>query len=241
MPLLDHFRPPLSRERHWDSFHAGWAEAMARHLNESLLPDHFVAEARVNIGGRVEIDVAAFAATGGAASENGAVAVWAPPQPTLAAPLDFANLDLIEVQVFRDDEGPRLVAAIELVSPANKDRPSHRRMFIAKCAALLQEGVGLAVIDVVTQRRGNLHAELLDFLNVNAVTPGQADDLYAAAYRTTAADPLALEIWSERLALGAALPTLPLWIGPDLAVPLDLEWTYRDACAARRIELDDTA
>jgi hypothetical protein len=25
MPLLDHFRPPLSGSRHWESFHAAWA------------------------------------------------------------------------------------------------------------------------------------------------------------------------------------------------------------------------
>ena len=52
MPLLDHFHPPLSKQRHWDSFHGGWAEAMARHLNEDLLPAHFYAEARVKIGRR---------------------------------------------------------------------------------------------------------------------------------------------------------------------------------------------
>jgi hypothetical protein len=47
MPLLDHFRPPLSRQRHWDSFHGAWAEAMAVSLNQSL-PEQFVAEARVS-------------------------------------------------------------------------------------------------------------------------------------------------------------------------------------------------
>jgi hypothetical protein len=32
-----------------------------------------------------------------------------------------------------------------------------------------------------------------------------------------------LEIWAEPLAVGAAIPTIPLWLGPDLAVPLELE------------------
>lgn len=61
MPLLDHFRPPLSQRRHWDSFHGAWAEAMAQHLNQFLLPEHFVAEARVKLGGQVEIDVGTIA------------------------------------------------------------------------------------------------------------------------------------------------------------------------------------
>jgi hypothetical protein len=35
--------------------------------------------------------------------------------------------------------------------------------------------------------------------------------------------------------LGDSLPTLPLWLESDLAVPLDLEATYAAAGAARRI------
>ena len=38
MPLLDHFTPPLSTSRHWESFHAGWAEQLAQQLNEILPP-----------------------------------------------------------------------------------------------------------------------------------------------------------------------------------------------------------
>ena len=29
MPLLDHFRPPLSERRPWESLHAAWAGALA--------------------------------------------------------------------------------------------------------------------------------------------------------------------------------------------------------------------
>lgn len=50
--------------------------------------------------------------------------MWAPPKPIATAPLDFQDPDVFEVQVLNEDEGPRLVAAIELVSPANKDRPA---------------------------------------------------------------------------------------------------------------------
>ena len=47
---------------------------------------------------------------------------------------------------------------------------------------------------------------------------------------------LGLEMWMEALALGTALPTLPLWIGRTESLPLDLEQTYQAACAARRID-----
>src|SRR5438552_15536747 len=104
VPLLDHFHPPLSRQRHWDSFHGAWAEAIARHLNEDLLPAHFYAEARVKIGSRVEIDVATHEETNGKVSsaDRGGVAVWAPAKPIASASLDFAGLDLFEVQVLND-------------------------------------------------------------------------------------------------------------------------------------------
>lgn len=238
MPLLDHFRPPLSQRRHWDSFHGAWAEAMALHLNQFLLPEHFVAEARVKLGGQVEIDVGTFAEEGvPSAPASGGVAVWAPPQPSAITPLDFHATDAFEVQIVKEEGGPRLVAAIELVSPANKDRPSHRRMFAVKCASYLQSGISVMVVDVVTERTGNLHAELLQLLDVRLSTPGQGShDLYAAAYRTLAgSEGLCLETWAETLTLRQALPTLPLWIMPEVALPMDLELTYQAACAARRI------
>jgi hypothetical protein len=238
MPLLDHFRPPLSQRRHWDSFHGAWAEAMAQHLNQYLLPEHFVAEARVKLGGQVEIDVGTFAEQQtSSTSTSGGVAVWAPPQPAATALLDFQTPDIFEVQVLEEEGGPRLVAAIELVSPANKDRPSHRRMFAVKCASYLQSGVSVMVVDVVTERSGNLHAELLELLQMQLSTAGQGShDLYATAYHTVpSSDGLTLETWAEALRLHEGLPTLPLWIMPELALPMDLENTYQAACAARRI------
>ncbi|HEV3255889.1 MAG TPA: DUF4058 family protein [Gemmataceae bacterium] len=238
MPLLDHFRPPLSQRRHWDSFHGAWAEAIAINLNQSLLPERFVAEARVKLGGQVEIDVGTFAEKGTTPSpQPGGVALWAPPKPVATSPLDFQDPDLFEVQVLSEDEGPRLVAAIELVSPANKDRPANRRMFAVKCASYLHSGVSVIIVDVVTERAGNLHAELLELLQVQFSTPGQAvHDLYATVHRTVpASQGLQLESWVHPLTLGGSLPTLPLWLEADLCLPLDLEATYHAACVARRI------
>ena len=60
MPLLDHFHPPLSQRRHWESFHAAWATALADSLNEGLLPEGYFAEELISVGGRIEIDVASW-------------------------------------------------------------------------------------------------------------------------------------------------------------------------------------
>jgi hypothetical protein len=212
---------------------------MATNLNQSL-PAGFVAEARVQLGGQVEIDVRTFAEeTAESAVGAGGVALWAPPKPAATAPLSFQEPDLFEVQVINEEAGPRLVAAIELVSPANKDRPANRRMFAVKCASYLYSGVSVIIVDVVTQRSGNLHAAILELLQTQLATAGQGmNDLYAAAYRRIASgDELQLETWSHLLSLGDSLPTLPLWLQQDLCLPLDLEATYHAACMARRLVL----
>jgi hypothetical protein len=238
MPLLDHFRPPLSQQRHWDSFHGAWAEAIAVNLNQSVLPDRFVAEARVKLGGQVEIDIGTFANTDGTptSEQGGGVVVWAPSKAA-SVPLGFRDPDIFEVQVVNEEGGPRLVAAIELVSPGNKDRPSNRRMFAVKCASYLQSGVSVIIVDVVTERSGNLYVDLLNLLEVRVATEAQQmHDLYATAQRaTTDAQGLRLDTWAHALAVGKPLPTLPLWIDYDLSLPLDLEATYHSACVARRI------
>src|SRR5205085_886649 len=89
-----------------------------------------------------------------------ATAVWTPPQPSLSEAVDFTDLDVFEVQVVRRLGGPQLRAAIELVSPANKDRPSNRQAFAVKCASYLNRGVAVVLVDVVTERSANLHAEI---------------------------------------------------------------------------------
>src|SRR3954452_8919641 len=55
MPLLDHFRPPLSERRHWHSFHNSWATYLSSQIN-LCLPTGYFAEANVQFG--IEIDVA---------------------------------------------------------------------------------------------------------------------------------------------------------------------------------------
>jgi len=233
MPLLDHFHPPWLKQRPWDSFHAAWANALAEQLNDGVLPPSFVALPLTQLGGRIEVDVAAVNGAAGTPEGGTATAVWGPPQPSLQAAIDFTHLDVFEVRVQRDDDSPPLVAAIELVSPANKDRAAHRRAFAVKCAGYLQQGVGLVVVDVVTNRSGNMHGELFELLGLSP-TPddGSPPDLYAAAYRTTGpAEASQLQSWLEGLTLAAPLPKMPLWIMEERCVPVDLEAAY---CVARR-------
>jgi hypothetical protein len=238
MPLQDHFCPPLSIRRHWHAFHNAWATYLAADLNQRL-PAGYFAEANVQFG--IEIDVAAFEEpTSGSpgigvdSQGGGTIGGWTAPSPTLTVPISTLT-DVVEVVVFSQEGGPTLAGAIELVSPANKDRPAHRDAFVFKCAAYVQQGIGLIVVDVVTDRRANLHAELLTRLRV-----GKAEfreiELYAAAYRPVKREEQTnLEIWLETLAVGKPLPTMPLWLRGGLSLPVELETTYDRTCREQRI------
>jgi hypothetical protein len=39
-----------------------------------------------------------------------------------------------------------------------------------------------------------------------------------------------LETWAQSLTLGRPLPTVPLWLADDLAIPLELEESYEQSC-----------
>jgi len=160
-------------------------------------------------------------------------ALWRPSAPVATIP--FApTTDEVEVLIYLLSGGASLVAAIELVSPANKDRPESRDAFSTKCENYLRDGLGVIVVDVVTERRADLHLVLLDRLNADltAITP---EPLSVVAYRTQVDK---LDIWREPLAIGDELPTMPLWLktGPCLAV--DLGATYRQTQRSLRINDD---
>jgi hypothetical protein len=244
MPLRDHFRPPLDNKRSWDELHGAWPTVIVMALNKEL-PSRYVAAPRVHLGAFFEIDVGSFeeeepgglASVGGAEDGGVATAVWAPPQPTLAVTTDLPDQDEYEVRVYDTHHHRRLVAAVEIVSPANKDRPEHRRLFVAKCADLLRQHVSVVIVDLVTTRQFNLYGDLLDL--IGQTDPSLAPEpppLYAAACRwRRAANSWRLETWAHALAIGQPLPTLPLWLADNLAVPLELEASYEETCRILRI------
>jgi hypothetical protein len=235
MPLLDHFHPPLFPHRSWESFHMSWADHLSGRFNMRPNRYGFLAEANVHIGIMVAADVAAFEE--GAPSgdrPNGAVAteVWAPPQPPLVMTVDFSTLETFEIRIYDEERARTLVSAVELVSPGNKDRPESRRAFLDKCAAYLREGVSVVIVDVVTSRRHNFHAALVELFNgEESARRAVISDLYAVSYRVRlAGQRTQLEGWPAALALGQPLPTLPLWLTESLSVPLELEAAYQTAC-----------
>lgn len=227
MPLLDHFHPPLSERRHWHAFHNSWATYLSSQLN-ALLPAGYFAEANVQFG--VEIDVAAFEEPGAAGPGPG----WTPPAPPASHPFDMSG-PVVEIGIFSRSGGPQLAGAVELVSPANKDRPSHREAFVSKCETYLRTGVGLVVVDVVTERSADVYREL--HVRLGLTDPGPGPSLCGAAFRPVERDgaPM-LDVWREPIEVGQPLPILPLWLRGGLCLPVDLEAAYVRTCVEQRVQ-----
>ena len=242
MPLRDHFCPPLSERTSWEAVHGGWPMVIVQRLGEKL-PVDYVAEPRVHLGSQVEIDIATFDHEDFAKNRvdspgtESTPAIWAPTEPTLVLETEMADFDQYEVRVFDIRRGRRLVAAIEIVSPANKDRPESQNQFVAKCAAILRQGVSLIIVDLVTVRDTNLYAGLLELIGEQ--DPGMGEHpprTYAAACRWRPRDDRrCLEVWNQPLQTNDPLPCLPLWIADNLAIPLDLEASYEQTCRDLRI------
>ncbi|HJT36034.1 MAG TPA: hypothetical protein VJ783_28685 [Pirellulales bacterium] len=141
-----------------------------------------------------------------------------------------------EVRVYEGRQNRGLVAAIQIVSPSNKDRAETRGAFVSKVTALLAHNVCVSIVDVVSTSNVNLYAEILN--SVEHADPALGDHpppMYAATLRTRFQGRWLMECWYHMLSVGAALPTLPVWLTEGLAVPLDLEATYEEICRILRI------
>lgn len=237
MPLRDHFRPPVSRQVSWEEIHGGWPMVIVQQLKKQL-PPGFVSGPKVHSGSQIEIDIAAYerddAPRGFSDSGDGGVATaaWTLAEPSVAVETEIADDDEYEVRIYDAERERTLVAVIELVSPANKDRPQKRNAFVGKCAALLRAGVAVSIVDVVTTRQFNLYTELMAFLGQADPTMGaEPPGIYAASCRwLLRGERATLQTWSHVLAVGQPLPTLPLWLTPVRVIPLDLEQSYEKAC-----------
>jgi len=240
MPLYDHFQKPLKSISQWNSFHFAWLNSLARDINPQL-PKHFFAEPNAKF--EIEIDMATLERmrdTGANGYYGEWQSNWTPPPPVANVPFAIDN-DELEVLVYGEEsEGIRIVAALELVSPANKDRPESRDAFTTKCQGYLQRGIGLIIIDITTKHHFNLHNELM--ARIGSSSEMIDGHIYAVAYRPTGKKGLGnLALWPQTLTIGEPLPTMPLWLLGGICIPVRLEETYdltlRDLKVPERLSL----
>jgi len=229
MPLHD-----WSELSGWEGVHDVWIVELLRAIKPQL-PDEY----RAYIGSAPALAIGATAGR-----PDIAVRPWRPEPPPdrVREALDDHRREPIEpdeeiatlaidpqTAVFVTAHG-RLVAAVELVSPRNKDRPAARAIYLARYLTYLHEGAHLLLVDVHPRPRTFSFADALaDELRI--VQPACAPPC-AVAYRVGEPAPEGgrmLAIWRRALTAGQPLPTMPLPLNVHLSVPVDLERTYQQA------------
>jgi hypothetical protein len=128
----------------------------------------------------------------------------------------------------RHRSGHRLVALLEIVSPANKDRPSHVEEFVAKAVAALAHGIHLVLVDLIPPGAHDpqgMHGAIWDRLDDERYLLPPGKPLTLASY---VAERLP-QAYLEHLAVGSPLIEMPLFLNPDRYINLPLESTYQAA------------
>ncbi len=127
----------------------------------------------------------------------------------------------------------RLIAAIELISPRSKDRPSACTAYTSAYAGYLLRGVHLLLVDVhrrpVSFSFADRIAQELELEQPPCSAP------FAVAYRVGELAPGGgrfLALWRRPLAVGSPLPAMRLPLSVGESVPVDLEATYHRATEA---------
>lgn len=237
MPLHD-----WNKSRGWDSVHPFWLAYLVEDL-QPRLPTGFKAflgsvpaVVVAPTTGRPDVSVRRWdpPADGEVPAPTAATAVL---EPDVEAP---ATVNLDPHLAIHIEYHGQLIAAVELVSPRNKDRASSKETYTNRYLGYLQLGVHLLLVDVLPRPAKFSFADAInDDLGLD-LPPLPAP--FAAAYRVGEVVPVGddlrslVAVWRRPLAAGQPLPTLPLPLDVHRAVMLDLEATYRRA--ADRAYLD---
>jgi Protein of unknown function (DUF4058) len=200
-------------------------------LNRSLPRERYQALANVHLGKLAVADIAEFEHEGEWSPRldaDGGVATLAVPESIVSIEANFPDEFAVEIGDHRD--GMRLVGVIEFVSPANKDREEQRRQIAAKCSSYLKEGIGVVLVDVVTNRHANLHNELMDLLQVGMRMPDVPT--YVVGYRPQPDEERnRIDLWPYVVRVGSRIPAVPLVLKGGPTIMMDLESTYAEAAA----------
>jgi hypothetical protein len=230
MPLHD-----WTDERGWDGVHLLWLSELVRWLRPRL-PEVF----RAYVGSVPALTVE---------SSNGRrdlqIRRWQsePPGPVQESDTSLLEPDLEGIATFTFDPHQAihidhhgcLVAAIERVSPRNKNRREAKEGYSSRYLGYLRQGVHLLLIDLLPRPVG------FSFLDVLRTALGLAlpatPTPFAVSFRV--GDPIpngnvvspVIAVWRRALQVGEPFPPLPLALVARQHVLIDLEQTFCAACS----------
>lgn len=208
-------------------FHNAWITELRNALNTGVLPTGYYALGEQRTGD-VSPDVLTLHADTPSGSQT---ATSHPPKVslTLEASTDAAfYMARHRTLVIYHATGDRIVALVEILSPANKHSHYTINDFLDKVMAALRAGYHVLLLDLFPPGRydpGGMHGLLWEYIT-NQPWQALADhSLTVASYCAK----VPITAYVELLSVGRTLPDMPLFLTPDQDVSVPLEETYMAA------------
>jgi len=218
-------------------FHNSWITHLKETLNAGVLPKGYYAMSEQHMG-RFIADVRALHASPPSRKRlpkppGGGLAVTeAPPQVDRKLTVSAAARSRRKTLAIRHVRGHRLIALLEIASPANKDRAEHVDDFVRKVTSALSQGIHVTVADLFAPGAydpAGMNGAIWDVLDDS----GESFELPSPTALTLAAydadNPV--DIYLRYPSLGRPLPSFPLFLTTDYYIELPLEPTYEVAFA----------
>jgi len=228
MPVHDWTRVSAETFHH---FHTEWMTKISDALNDGILPPEYYAMAE-QVAGDIGPDVLTL--RNGKAFEPGSPGTGTqlaevPPKVRFTA---SAEMDIYAEKqrtlVIRHSSEDDIVALIEIVSPGNKGSRRVFRAFLEKAAAALARGYHLLLIDLqppTLRDPQGIHGALWSEICDDSYKAPPDKPLTLAAYSAGAVK----QAFVEPIAVGDALPDMPLFLTSGYYVSQPLEATYESA------------
>ncbi len=231
MPIHDWTRVDAGLFHH---FHQDWTIELCRSLNGGRLPSGFIALTDQQTGEPIP-DVLTLnrgAKVGGKKEPGGTLALaTAPPKARFVLQTEGDIYARRANRILIRHRHGEVVAVIEIVSPGNKGSNSALRAFVRKAADLIWQGIHLLIVDLFPPSERDpqgIHKPIWDEIEEMAFALPPDKPLTVAAYR---ASPIKTA-YVEPVAVGDALPSLPIFLTDFDYIPAPLEETYQASWAA---------
>ena len=251
MPVHDWSRVNAGLFHH---FHLNWISALCTHLNSGDLPPGYYALAEQVASGPIPdvITLKLKPRPAEPSESTGGIALAVSPPRTRYVVRAEADPYLTKVNrvAIRDPRG-KLVSVIEIVSPGNKGSRAKFQVFVDKAVDFMRRGVNVLVIDLLPPTRRDpqgIHKAIWDEIDDEPFELPPDKRLTLASYSAG----IEKVAYVEPIAVGDALPDMPLFLEPEIYIPAPLDATYQttwsvcpsplkdavlgDACRGRRLE-----
>ena len=218
------------------AFHTAWITHLSETLNSGVLPPEYYALPEQHAGSRIAdvltlhspFERTSERSASSPSGEGGLAVADAPPKTQRRLTASVASRSLRRTLAIRHVSGHHVIALLEIVSPANKDRRTHVEEFAHKVETALVHDVHVLVVDLLPPGRHDprgIHGAIWERFDDELDVVPFDQPLTLASY-TAGLQPVA---YVEHLSVGSELADMPLFLNADRYINVPLETTYQAA------------